>query len=330
MSADVAPHVPPSIPPVTGGSRPLWSVMIPTYNCAHQARATIESVLIQAPGEERMEIVVVDDASTDDIAGVVAAYGGRVRLHRQPRNLGVPDNLTDAIRLSRGRLVHILHGDDLVMPGFYDAMEDALNDAEAGAAFCRYAYIDGQGQEKGLGPLAMPNMGRLPDALRFLASEQRIMTPSICVRREVYEQLGGFHPALRCAEDWEMWVRIARRYPIVYVPLVLARYRMQDESNTGRNIASARDVYFNGRAIDIIRTHLPADIADAVAGQARRTYARAAFDTARACARRGDFRAAAAQLRAGLRLDRHPATWLAGVVALLRIIATTPEQGRSA
>lgn len=318
---------PPPIAPVEGGPRPLWSVMIPTYNCAHQVRATIESVLMQAPGPDRMEIVVVDDASGDDIAGAVATYDGRVRLHRQPANLGVPDNLTEAIRLSRGQLVHILHGDDMTMPGFYDAMEDALSDTEAGAAFCRYAYVDGQGREKGLGPLAMPAMGRLPDGLRFLASEQRIMTPSICVRRAVYERLGGFHPDLHCAEDWEMWVRIARHYPVIYVPLVLARYRMQDDSNTGRNVATARDVHFNGVAIDIIRSHLPADIADEVTGQARRTYARSALRTALDCARRGDSRAALAQIRAAMRLDPGPATWGAGIVALLRIVMVTPEPG---
>ncbi len=327
MSADPTSLSPPSIASAAEERRPLWSVMIPTYNCAHLARETIASVVAQAPGPERMEIVVVDDASSDDIVEAVAKYGRRVKLHRQPHTIGVPGNLTEAIRLSRGQLIHILHGDDLVMPGFYDTMADALTDAEAGAAFCRYVYIDGEGREKGLGPLAMSRMGRLPDALRFLASEQRIMTPSICVRREVYERLGGFHPALRCAEDWEMWVRIARDYPIVYVPLVLARYRMQGDSNTGRNVASAHDVHFNGLAIDIIRTHLPPDIADEVAGQAKRIYARAAFDTARACARRGNFRAAAAQIRAGLRLDRSPATWVAGVVTLLRIIAITPEQG---
>lgn len=330
MSAGAASQSPPPIAPVEGGPRLRWSVMIPTYNCAHQVGATIESVLVQARGPEQMEIVVVDDASGDDIAGTVAAYDGRVRLHRQPVNLGVPDNLTEAIRLSRGELVHILHGDDLVLPGFYDAMEDALSDAEAGAAFCRYAYVDGQGREKGLGPLAMSTMGRLPDALRFLASEQRIMTPSICVRRTAYERLGGFHPDLRCAEDWEMWVRIARYYPVVYVPLVLARYRMQDDSNTGRNVAAARDVYFNGVAIEIIRSHLPADIADEVAGQARRTYARAALRTALGCARRGDLRAALAQLRAGLRLDPSPATWGAGLVALLHVIMVTPEPGGQA
>lgn len=294
---------PPHVDPVQDGPRPLWSVMIPTYNCAAQAALTLEAVVCQAPGADKMEIVVVDDASSDDIADVVARHGGRVRLHGQQHNLGVPDNLTAAIRLSRGRLVHLLHGDDLVEPGFYAAMEHAFADEEAGAAYCRYAFIDQQGAQIGLGPLERQDMGRLPDALRLLASEQRIMTPSICVRRAVYERLGGFHPALKCAEDWEMWVRIARHYPVIYVPETLARYRMQDNSNTGRNVAAARDVLFNALAIDLIRDHLPSDIAGAVTARARRTYARSALAMARRCAARGDVQAAKAQLWAGLRLD---------------------------
>ena len=55
--------------------------------------------------------------------------------------------------------------------------------------------------------------GLLPDALAHLATEQRIMTPSIAVRRAVYERLGGFDRRLACAEDWEMWVRIAAAFP---------------------------------------------------------------------------------------------------------------------
>lgn len=310
----------PGIPPMVGEPRPLWSVMIPTYNCAPQAAEAIASVLCQAPDEDRMEIVVVDDASSDTISDVVARHGGRVKLHRQPRNLGVPDNLTAAIRLARGQLVHVLHGDDLVMPGFYTAMEDAFADAEVGAAYCRYAYIDAQGMELGLGPLEQERRGRLPDALPRLASEQRIMTPSICVRRAVYEQLGGFHPALKCAEDWEMWVRIARHYPIAYVPAVLARYRMQDDSNTGRNVRAARDVAFNAIAIDLIHDHLPAESADAICTRARRTYARSAIEMARRCAGRGDTRAAMTQLRAGLQLDHSARTLAAGARALAGIM----------
>jgi glycosyltransferase involved in cell wall biosynthesis len=321
---------PPTIEPVADGmSRPLWSVMIPTFNCAHQAGHALESVLVQAPSQDAMEIIVVDDASSDDIAAVVAGYGERVRLHRQPANLGVPANLTEAIRLSRGKLIHILHGDDQVRPGFYKAMEVVFGDAEIGAAFCRQIFANHSGDETGLSPLEQAEPGRLPDALWRLASEQRIMTPSICVRREVYEYLGGFHPVLKCAEDWEMWVRIAKHYPIAYIPEPLAVYRMQDASNTGRNVRSGRDVAFNGIAIDLIRAHLPDTIADSVARSARETYARTAFDTARSFAKAGDLTAAHAQFVEGLKLSKAPRLLPAALrtLANMMVCKVLPRRG---
>lgn len=314
---------PPAITAVQGEGRPLWSVMIPTYNCAHQVGETLASVVDQAPPADDMEIVVVDDASQDDIARVVAIHAGRVVLHRQPGNLGVPGNLNAALQLSRGRLVHLLHGDDFVEPGFYAAMAGAFADAAVGAAFCRQIFINERGDEIGRSPVEARAAGRLPDALRRLASEQRIMTPSICVRRSVYERLGGFHPALGCAEDWEMWVRIASAYPVAYVPAPLARYRMQGNSNSGRNIRTARDVAFIGLAIALIRQHLPPGIAGAVSRQARRTYARSAIETARRCAAGGDRTAAFAQLRGALGLSRDPATLLAAARALAVIAAAS-------
>ena len=315
MSGDT----PPVIEPVGESKRPRWSVMIPTFNCAHQVSETLASVLDQAPQADEMEIVIVDDASGDDIEGVAARFGDRVRLHRQPLNLGVPANLTEALRLSRGHIVHLLHGDDLVLPGFYRAMEQAFADPEIGAAYCRQIFIDQQGARTGLSPLEQSEAGRLPDAMRFLASEQRIMTPSICVRRAAYERLGGFHPALRCAEDWEMWVRIARDYPIAYIPEPLAAYRMQQASNTGRNMRSARDVFFNGLAIDLIRSHLPPDIADRTAAAARRTYAGSALVTVRDFARKGDIGGALTQWRAAVQLDSSAPTLLSAARSLTRI-----------
>jgi len=311
---------PPVIPPVVPDApRPLWSVMIPTFNSAHQVAGALDSVLCQAPSPEAMEIVVVDDASSDDIGAVTASRGPRVRLHRQPRNLGVPGNLIDAIRRSRGRLVHILHGDDMVRDGFYRAMERAFEDPGIGAAFSRQIFIDELGRWTGISPLEMEEDGRIPDALRFLATEQRIMTPSICVRREVYEQLGGFHPDLRCAEDWEMWVRIAKHFPVAYIQEPLALYRIQEISNTGRNMRTGADVDLTARAIEIIRSHLPADIAQETSAAARATYARSALRVAGKFATSGDAAAAMAQLRAALRMDRSPRTLVSAVRTLLRI-----------
>lgn len=311
---------PPAILPVEDGKpRPRWSVMVPTFNCAHQVGETLASVLRQAPPLEEMEIVVVDDASSDHIAEVVVKHGDRVRFHQQAFNLGVPANLTEALRLSRGTFVHLLHGDDRVLPGFYRAMDDAFRDPEVGAAYCRHVFVNDEGKSLETGPLVQATTERLPDALRFLATEQRIMTPSMCVRRVAYERLGGFHPALSCAEDWEMWVRIASRYPIAYIPDVLAAYRMQAKSNTGRNMRSGRDVVLNGVAIEIIRSHLPEEIAEHTAAAARKTYARSALAAAREFADGGDMQAAFAQFRAALQLDRAPATLALGARTLLGI-----------
>ena len=66
------------------------------------------------------------------------------------------------------------------------------------------------------------------------------MTPCIVVRRSVYEELGGFDNRLVYAEDWEMWVRVAARFPVYYEERPLACYRMHGNSNTGRNLATGR------------------------------------------------------------------------------------------
>src|SRR5688572_28917643 len=111
-------------------ARPLWSVMIPTYNCANYLRKTLASVLAQEPGQELMHIEVIDDCSTsDNPAAVVAELGAnRVKFYRQPRNIGVPKNFDTCLERSRGHLVHILHGDDLVFKGFYSKMGKAFEE----------------------------------------------------------------------------------------------------------------------------------------------------------------------------------------------------------
>ena len=114
-----------AIPPVAPGTpRPLWSVMIPTYNCAAYLRETLASVLAQDPGPDVMQIEVVDDHSTkDDPEAVVAEVGhGRVTFYRQPQNVGHTENFATCLQRSRGRLIHLLHGDDGVRDGFYRKM----------------------------------------------------------------------------------------------------------------------------------------------------------------------------------------------------------------
>jgi glycosyltransferase involved in cell wall biosynthesis len=258
----------PTIPPVPDGvPRPLWSVMIPTYNCAEYLRQTLASVLAQDPGPDVMQITVVDDHSTlDDPAAVVEELGrGRVEFYRQPHNVGLVKNFQTTLELSRGKLIHQLHGDDLVRDGFYQKMQTAfIENPEIGAAFCRYIMMDEQSHWQYISVLEQQESGVLPNSwLDLIAGFQRIQTPSIVVRREVYEKLGGFDYRLpTAAEDWEMWVRIAANYPVWYEVEPLAMYRKHSGSITKTNVKNGKYVQQLRDAVKIFLAYLPQEKAN--------------------------------------------------------------------
>jgi glycosyltransferase involved in cell wall biosynthesis len=319
------------VPPVGEAlPRPFWSIMIPTFNSGAFLRQTLASVLEQDEGPERMQIAVVDDASDkDDPAQVVAELGkGRVDLLRQPHNVGHIGNFHTCLAASRGMVVHLLHGDDLVEPGFYRALEQGMRDERIGAAFCASRYIDAWGKVLGVTPPVAAAAGPLVAPAEQLALEQRVMTPSIVVRRSVYETLGGFDRRLRCSEDWEMWVRIAASYPVWYEPRPLARYRLHQNSNTGRHLASAEDMAFTRRAIAIFSSYLPAEARDRIVRDARRTYARTALGTARTLLAEDQRKGARAQLREAVLLDPSPGTLTSAAGVLARSLRSRPSAAR--
>nr|WP_275333848.1 glycosyltransferase [Nodosilinea sp. TSF1-S3]MDF0367330.1 glycosyltransferase [Nodosilinea sp. TSF1-S3] len=280
--------------------------MIPTYNCASYLRETLSSVLSQDPGEGIMQIEVVDDCSTaDDPEAVVQELGrGRVGFYRQPHNIGVPRNFETCLQRSRGHLVHLLHGDDCVRPGFYTKMQQAFERSEViGAAFCRHIFMDEDGHLQDVSPLEQSQSGVLDNWLERLAVEQRIMTPAMVVRRRVYEKLGGFDRRLLCAEDWEMWVRIAAHFPVWYESEPLAAYRMHSNSNTGRHIRSAEDMRYTRVAIELFQSYLPKQIAARVTRKARETYALSALDMAYQTFLQRDLVAMGNQIREALQLS---------------------------
>ncbi|HVF79941.1 MAG TPA: glycosyltransferase [Solirubrobacteraceae bacterium] len=274
-ATDVGPRVRPSrisaLP--SGVARPRWSVMIPTYNCAEYLRVTLASVLEQDPGPDVMQIEVVDDCSTrDDPEAVVAELGsGRVAFFRHARNVGHIVNFDTCLQRSRGRLVHLLHGDDYVRPGFYRALEHGfVQRPEIGAAFCRQILMDERGNWRVVSPLERPERGVLTGWVDRLAVGQRLQPPSIAVRREVYERLGGFDPRIRrWSEDWEMWLRIAAHYPVWYEPEPLAVYRMHGESITSHAVLDPDSIRECCRIVSIAQSYLPADRYPQLARQAR-------------------------------------------------------------
>jgi len=249
MSTPIAPgaFTPPPVAPVPAGTpRPLWSVMIPTFNCAKYLRLTLQSVLAQAPDPEQMQIEVVDDCSTkDDPEAVVREVGqGRVAFHRKPKNAGAIPNFNTCIERSRGHLVHILHGDDMVLPGFYQRLAAAAEAQPQLALYaCRSFFVDEENIISKVSDRVPPLEvgGRFPEHFFYGTPLQ---TPSVAVRRSFYEQHGGFLPALVHAADWEMWSRAVARGGGIIVPEVLCQYRefaANDSSRLARTAENLRD-----------------------------------------------------------------------------------------
>jgi glycosyltransferase involved in cell wall biosynthesis len=224
-----------AVPP--GLDRPQWSVMIPIYNSTQFLAETLESVLLQDPGAEQMQIEVIDNCSTiDDPEPLVKAIGrGRISFYRQPRNVGMVGNFNTCIQRSRGLLVQILHADDYLRPEFYEhlgKLTASYPDVDLFA--CRAHEVDEEGRILGLTQsledYQTPVHG-IPNS--HLPYFNPLRMPFVIVRRSFYEQYGGYCDRMTHTTDWEMWVRGLNYAALVALnePLAFYRYCAATESN---------------------------------------------------------------------------------------------------
>jgi glycosyltransferase involved in cell wall biosynthesis len=260
LAAGAAIHHGPTIEPVgDAGTRPDWSVMIPTFNCARFLRQTLGSVLSQDLGRDRMQIEVVDDCSTVDRPEVIVEDlgRGRVNFHRTPRNEGPTATFNRCIRRSRGKLVHILHGDDYVLPGFYAQVAAlAARYPDLSLLATRSFFVDEEGVIAGV----TSRVRGLEDGGHSVDDFYRglpVQCAGVVVRRSFYERNGGFVRALTHTADWEMWTRAVAGGGGLVSPQVLACYRVTDGNDTGRLMRTGENLRDYLRLYDIFASRYP-------------------------------------------------------------------------
>jgi len=273
---DRIPDIPPRILPLPEKvKRPLWSVMIPVYNCIQFLEEAIESVLQQYPGEGEMEIEVVDDCSTDGDVGALVEKKGRgiVKYYRNKKNMGSLRNFETCINRAKGHYIHLLHGDDYVLDGFYTEIEHLFDlFPTAGAAFTDFDVVDEKKNFLRTEAKLQGTPGVIDDAIGLLATTQRIQTPAIVVRRNVYEKLGSFYAVASC-EDWLMWVRIAANYPVLYSPKNLACYRSRSNSLTSNSFVTGQYITDITKVINLNANLLPLERKKKLTRQAKKHFA---------------------------------------------------------
>lgn len=233
------------------------SVIIPTRNRARLIGESIESALAQTLPP--VEVIVIDDGSSDNTCEVVRKYGNRVTCIRREAR-GAPAASNAGIRAARGRYVARLDDDDLWLPDKLEAQSAALRRVpDAALVFGRMESFRPDGSIHEIWPdEALPGCEPAPIAsddqetvylcgaqfIRTLLLRDLIPHSSVLMRRDVLLELGGYDEAIPCCDDWDLWIRIALAgHRIVYVPHILYRYRLHDD-NMSRRMRTLKEMEF--------------------------------------------------------------------------------------
>lgn len=212
------------------------SVIIPAYNQGHFLARAVNSVLEQT--HENLEVIVVDDGSTDDTAQVAQSFtDGRVR-YVYKENGGLSSARNEGIRQARGDTLTYLDSDDCFLPEKLAVLTAVLAE-EPALGFVAGQAVPVDENENQVGKLFDTP---LPADPKELLLGNPLHVGSMLLRRHWQEQVGFFDESLRSYEDWDMWLRLALAgCPMKYVPQPVSLYRFHTAQMTrdGRQMTTA-------------------------------------------------------------------------------------------
>ena len=206
--------------------KPLVSVIIPTFNRAAMVVEAVDSVLAQ--NYQPLEIIVVDDGSTDDTGVRLADYGERLQVIRLPLNRGVSAARNWGIRQSHGAYVALLDSDDLWLPDKIERQMDFfLTHPEAMICQTEEIWI-----RRGKRVNPKHKHRKYSGSIFSHCLPLCIVSPSaVMFKRELISQVGLFDEQLPACEDYDLWLRIAAHHPIFLLdePLIIKRGGHEDQ-----------------------------------------------------------------------------------------------------
>lgn len=247
-------------------TNPKVSVIIPAYNQALYLGAAIESVFAQT--YPNLEIIVVDDGSTDGTAEVARKYGEKIRYHYQS-NHGLAGARNSGIRLAQGELIGLLDADDAWQPEFLETMVTlSQENPQAAVFYCQAICIDEVGRN--LGQIVGGQGDEIADLRSVILRANFLIPSTIVIRRSVFSSAGLFDEQFQWVgcEDLDLWLRLTPEHKFISSPAVLVRYRVHEKS------LSASPEKMQRAMQEVIEKHFGPDDAcfDQWTGEKRRAY----------------------------------------------------------
>jgi len=210
------------------------TVAIASYNMANYLPAAIDSALAQ--DHDDVQIVVVDDGSTDDTREVLSRYGRKVR-HVYQENAGVANAYNRALELAKGEYVHLLDADDVLTPSTVGRLAALLDESpSAGLAHGDALVMDAGGEVYGtrVAPASFTGRRLIPsgEAFKELLRGCHVTNSAVMIRKVVFDKVTPFRQKSVPGEDWDMWLRVAAEYDVAHLPISACYYRVHDDSIT--------------------------------------------------------------------------------------------------
>lgn len=235
-----------------GPAHPRVSICIPTYNGSRFLRQALDSALSQTISD--LEVLVVDDGSTDDtyaIAQACARRDPRVRVMRNQRNLGLTGNWNECVRLARAEWIKFLFQDDYLTEDCLARMLDASLPRSLLVVCARTLRFEGSGWGM---PRELETYVAEHHFRRYFPSGGQVSAETFAehvarqpfrnclgeptamlIHQDAFRRVGMFHPYLIQLPDWEFGARVAVQAGVSYVDQELATFRIHEEATTAQN-----------------------------------------------------------------------------------------------
>lgn len=239
------------------------SVCIPTYNGARYLADALRSVLAQTYDD--FELIVCDDASTDETVKVAASFRDeRLRVVINPSRLGLVGNWNRCLELTGGEYIVLFHQDDLMYPENLRQKADLLS-RQPDAAFVHSDIdcIDESGRVIGGHWASQPSRSTVMAGEAFYSAVaggvNPVACPAVMIRRACLSEVGNFNDRFPFVVDLAMWLQLAARYDVGYVAQKLIAHRLHNQQEGSRYRNTGRDALDILRLLDYTRaTHLSA------------------------------------------------------------------------
>jgi glycosyltransferase involved in cell wall biosynthesis len=231
------------------------SVIIPTFNRAQFVKKAINSVLNQT--FQDVEIVVVDDGSTDNTKDIINSYGEQVRYIYQ-ENKGAASSRNTGIEASKGEYIAFLDSDDYyTAENLQKKLSFLESNSKIGWVYSDWQLIDDKSNYLDKGSLRFNYFNKKLSGEIFeelFYKRNFIATDTVVIRRSVLEDIGFFDPTIPSQEEYDLWLRVSARYPVCYInePLVIVTIHPDSLSTDFSKWA-----YGNALIIDKIEKILP-------------------------------------------------------------------------